>query len=94
MDPSLGLHQVNFMKNLAESDNMSDVVDKLERISQYALNQCIKDSRYCLVSSPDHMLSAEGRLEKFLGTLPHQVPGIHLYFMRYPSIVFNVGRLQ
>lgn len=69
-----GLHQVDFMKNLAETKDVSDVVGKLERIATYALNQSIQNSRFCLVASPDHMATAEVRFERFLETLPHKTP--------------------
>ncbi|CAK8684431.1 unnamed protein product [Clavelina lepadiformis] len=62
-----GLTQVNLMKELADQDDLSDVISKLRQIGDYVLHKNVttQGERYALHATPDSMETAEKLLEAF-----------------------------
>ncbi|KAJ8049766.1 Presequence protease, mitochondrial [Holothuria leucospilota] len=63
-----GLSQVNLMKQIAELDDLSEIVIKLEQLASVLLTKA--DMRCCLNASPDNMSAAMETLDQFLLKLP------------------------
>ncbi|XP_077997205.1 presequence protease, mitochondrial-like [Glandiceps talaboti] len=67
-----GMTQVSIMKQIAESKDLSQVIQNLKTIAQLLLNR--GSLRCSLNSSPDNLVSAVSSLEKCINTLPS--PGV------------------
>ncbi|PIK37344.1 putative presequence protease, mitochondrial [Apostichopus japonicus] len=63
-----GMSQVNLMKQIAELDDLSDVVSKLTQLSSVLLNR--SNMRFCLNAAPSGMSPAVEALDSFLTKLP------------------------
>nr|CAB3264904.1 presequence protease, mitochondrial-like [Phallusia mammillata] len=63
-----GLTQVNFMKEIAESQNVDDVINKLRQIASYAL--CRSGARFALHSTSDFMTQAMTSLDGLIADIP------------------------